>query len=92
MDYPLHEPFITATMKVDELAELDIEVIALDCTQRERYDGLKSRLFRSKKISNQLLTIDTSTLKRDSSSEAGIDLLEQLIESTLIVRSRWTRL
>lgn len=78
--YPGYATYITATMdEVDKLAEVGSDIIALDCTNRERGDGKTPSEFVKEikeKYPNIVLMADISNLEEAIEAEkAGVDFV-----------------
>ncbi|KRN29723.1 N-acetylmannosamine-6-phosphate 2-epimerase [Lactobacillus selangorensis] len=79
-NYPPEEPYITPTMaEVEQLVAANVDVIALDCTSRQRHDGSNVTDFIEKvqeRFPKQLLMADVSTYTEGVIAyQAGADFI-----------------
>lgn len=77
---PGFEPYITPTMKeIDQLVEAQADIIAFDCTMRERADGIKINDFIravKEKYPTMLFMADIATYEEGLNAyHAGMDLI-----------------
>ena len=80
INYPGYAGYITPTMlEIDQLVQAGAEIIALDCTDRKRGDGLTAYDFVAQikgKYPNILLMADISNFEEGVSAyRAGVDLV-----------------
>lgn len=78
--YPPYEPYITATMaEVEALVAAGADIVALDCTHRERVDGLSPAGFIAQIRTEHpglALMADIATLNEGlAAAEAGVDFV-----------------
>lgn len=83
--YPPYEPYITVTaVEVDELVAVGADIIATDCTNRLRPDGLAAaeHLLRIQRaFPGQLLMADVSTYEEGmAAAEAGAHLVSTTLD------------
>lgn len=79
-NYEGYEPFITSTMnEVDQLVNSKADIIAIDCTDRERFNGITVREFIrlvKKKYEDIILMADISTYEEGVIAyEEGVDII-----------------
>lgn len=78
--YPPYEPYITATLaEVEALVAAGTDIVALDCTDRERVDGLSPAAFIARIRTEHpglILMADIATLDEGlAAADAGVDLV-----------------
>ena len=95
--YDGYEGYITPTMKeVDALVEAGADIIAMDCTDRKRGDGLTAAEYIRQvreKYPDQILMADISNYEEGMDAwKNGVDLVSTTMSGYRIIHLSWTGL